>query len=52
MAAIYVLGDNAQVVITTAEKLPMILDGDCGVVTIEYDASTEAFLRVSCNGEA
>lgn len=49
---IYVLGDNAQVVITTAEKLPMILDGGCGVVTIEYDASTEAFLRVSCNGEA
>jgi hypothetical protein len=49
---IYVFGDEARIVITTAEKLPAILDGGCVVVTIEYDVSTATFLQVSCNGEA
>jgi hypothetical protein len=49
---IYVLGEDARIVMTNEEKLPMILDGGCGVVTVEYDVSAGAFLMVSCNGEA
>lgn len=49
---IYVLGEEARIVMTTAERLPMVLDGGCGVVTVEFDASARAFLETSCNGEA
>lgn len=47
---VYVLDDGDRIVVTTAEKLPVIFDGRCSVVTVEYDVQTAAFLQVSCNG--
>jgi hypothetical protein len=44
--------DDPRVIITTPEQLPVIFDGGCGVVTVEYDVSTAAFLQVSCIGVA
>ncbi len=49
---IYLLGDGTGVVVTTAEKLPVLFDGGCSVITVEYDAVSTAFLEVSCNGDA
>lgn len=49
---IYILGDEAGVFIATAEELPVVFDGGCSVVTVEYDVSSASFRVVSCNGEA
>jgi hypothetical protein len=49
---IYLLGDGTGVVITTAEKLPVVFDGGCSAITVEYDAVSSTFLEVSCNGDA
>jgi hypothetical protein len=32
--------------------LPVIVDGGCDVVTVEYDVSSASFVEVTCNGEA
>ena len=50
--ALYVLDDEPGVVITTVEELPRVLDGGCGVVTVEYDVTKRAFMQVVCNGDA
>lgn len=49
---IYVLEGEARVIVTTADALPRVLDGGCGVVTVEYDVLEAAFLLVMCNGDA
>jgi hypothetical protein len=49
---IYLLGDGTGVVVTTADRLPVVFDGGCSVITVEYDALSSAFLEVSCNGDA
>jgi hypothetical protein len=49
---IYLLGDGTGVIITTAEKLPVVFDGGCSVITVEWDVLARAFLEVSCNGDA
>lgn len=49
---IYILGDETGVLIKTTEELPVVFDGGCNVVTVEYDVSSASFLEVSCGGEA
>jgi len=49
---IYFLGDGPGVFITAAEQLPVVFDGGCNVITVEYDALSGSLLEVSCNGDA
>lgn len=44
--------NGGKIFITTAERLPRVLDGGCGVVNVEYDVTANRFLAVTCNGEA
>ncbi|HEV7659718.1 MAG TPA: hypothetical protein VGO55_07720 [Allosphingosinicella sp.] len=32
--------------------LPMILDGGCGMITVEFDVATQRIEHVTCNGAA
>ena len=34
------------------DKLPVIFDGGCSVIEIEYSLGTRTFSRVDCNGDA
>ena len=37
---------------TTPDKLPVIYDGGCGVLTVRYDQKRHRLIGVDCNGVA
>ena len=43
---------NPATPIGSHEKLPLVFDGGCDVITIKYDLQSKTVLSVRCNGEA
>ena len=45
-------GRGKIMVVDSVSALPGILDGGCGVISVEYDVTDHRFLKVLCNGYA
>jgi hypothetical protein len=47
-----ILGKAGSVIWTTPDKLPVVYDGGCSVVTVTYDPGPKKLTGARCNGVA
>jgi hypothetical protein len=45
-------GNGGKTTIEASGNLPVVMDGGCGVVNVDYDVESHKFIRVFCNGVA
>jgi hypothetical protein len=48
----WITGLDVSRIVPSEADLPVILDGGCGIVNIEYDVKRHRFVKVFCNGVA
>ena len=48
----WITGLDVSRIVRTEADLPVIYDGGCGIVNIEYDLKRHRFVKVYCNGVA
>ena len=52
VVGIWITGLDVSRIVPSAADLPVIYDGGCGIVNIEYDVKRHRFVKVYCNGVA
>ncbi len=48
----WITGLDVSRIVPSGADLPVIYDGGCGIVNIEYDVKGHRFIKVYCNGVA
>ena len=48
----WITGLDVSRIVSSEADLPVIYDGGCGIVNIEYDVKRHRFVKVYCNGVA
>jgi hypothetical protein len=46
----WITGPDASRIVNSEADLPVIYDGGCDIVNIEYDVKGHRFVKVFCNG--
>jgi hypothetical protein len=52
LSGVLVLGGDMGIHLVTLDKLPVVFDGGCSVIRIEYEYEARRVLSVSCSGLA